>query len=1016
MTSASVRNGAGGLLVAVAATLLLLASPAAAQETGAIRGQVTESTTGEPVEGAQVFLAGRDRGTLTNAEGRFTIRGVRVGPAEVRVQRIGYASRSRTVRVRAGQTATVNFRIRSSAVNLEGIVVTGTAGEQQKREIGNVVSTFSVTDPVEKGGVTSMNELIKARVPNVKVRTSSGQVGAGADVDIRGTSSFALSGFPLIYVDGVRVDNELDYGEASQGFGAGLTSGFDDLDPSQIESIEIIKGAAAATLYGSEASAGVVQITTKEGVEGETRWTVRTNQGWNWFRDAAERIKPNWGTDPETGEPFSVNLIEREQRNGRQVFLTGRIQNYQGNVRGGGDSFRFYVGGNVDLQDGVQPTNEMRRVSGRANFDVDPGEHWRVDINSGVTQTNRMFSETGGEAGVLFNTLYGLPSLLDTPNRGFLLGPPEFTHAKEQFPTNTDKVTYSVNAQYTPAEWLRSSVTIGQDNTFARSAQVTERLTDPFFENFASQDFLQGSKSQTERDRLVTTFDWDATISTPLPFAEPIRSEFSVGAQYIRRLTKLTQISGRNFPAAGIDVLEAAAVIDDAGDSRIEDNTLGGYIQDRLSFRNRLFLTGGVRIDDNSSLGEATDPQVYPKVNASWVVSEESFFGIDVVDQLRLRAAYGEAGRQPDVFSALRTFEAITSGAGNTALTPQEIGNAELEPERTREIEAGFEGSMFEDRLSVSGTYFHSETEEALLAKDLSPSAGFPGAQFVNAGQITNEGVEGQVTGIPIDSEPVTVNLSIQGAWTDNRVDDLGGADRGTGFITNGLIRHAPGLPVSAWFEQRVLSAEVNDSGEAVNAMCDGGDPDGLTLPDGTPLEPGGPPVPCSEAPEVFLGQSTPTFTGSVTGNITVFNHITIRALFDWETGSKKWDNNTRIRCQIFEVCRGNFFPNEIDPALLAQFQSPGNLRSFTINEDDFARLRELSVTANIPSRLLQGFGIPAQSAQFTLTGRNLFDPITNWTGLDPETEFASDRSFNFIEQSTMPPLTSITGAFRISF
>ena len=219
------------------------------------------------------------------------------------------------------------------------------------------------------------------------------------------------------------------------------------------------------------------------------------------------------------------------------------------------------------------------------------------------------------------------------------------------------------------------------------------------------------------------------------------------------------------------------------------------------------------------------------------------------------------SGQQPADYAALRTFAPITGGGGIAAVTPQFIGNDALEPEKGAELEIGFEAGLFNSRFGIDFTYYNTRTQDAILSRNLPPSLGFPGSQFVNAGEIRNQGIEVQLSGAAYQSDDINVELALNLATNNNEIVDLGGIDQGTGFIAAGSQRRVPGFPVASWFRRKVVSATLVGTGRdarATDPMCDGGDPNGKKLPNGTPLEIGGPPVPCAGAPRLYLGHVTP--------------------------------------------------------------------------------------------------------------------------------------------------------------
>ena len=264
-------------LIGVAGRVALLGavvSSAAAQQ-GSIAGRVTHRATQQPVAGAEVVVLGTNLAGRTRQDGQYRIPGVAVGRYTLQVRLIGYATLSQPVSVSGGETAVVDFALSEAAVPLEAVVVTATGAEQLRRELGHSVATIDATKTVEEAAPTNLADLLNARAPGVQVLPSGGTTGTGSRVRIRGSSSLSLTNEPIIVVDGIRVENGATGQTATSiGVGGQTPSRLNDLSPEDIESIEVVKGPSAAALYGTDAANGVIQIRTKQGRPGPTRWNA----------------------------------------------------------------------------------------------------------------------------------------------------------------------------------------------------------------------------------------------------------------------------------------------------------------------------------------------------------------------------------------------------------------------------------------------------------------------------------------------------------------------------------------------------------------------------------------------------------------------------------------------------------------------------------------------------------------------------------------------------------------------
>ena len=253
---------------------------------------------------------------------------------------------------------------------------------------------------------------------------------------------------------------------------------------------------------------------------------------------------------------------------------------------------------------------------------------------------------------------------------------------------------------------------------------------------------------------------------------------------------------------------------------------MGLYVQEQFTWRERLYLTAAMRGDDNSAFGKSYKATRYPKLSASWIVSDEPFAShLPYVSSLKLRTAWGKAGQQPDAFAALRTYSPETGSGGTPTLTPQNLGNADLKPEVGQEIEAGVDASFLADRLGVEFTWYSKKTKDALVSVPALPSLGFPGVQFLNIGEVDNRGVELDVTGDAFRSRNADLRLGLKFSHNHNEVVTLGGTPSLVMNATFGQY-HVPGFPLGSIFQRRVVSADISTASgapKAINMMCESG-------------------------------------------------------------------------------------------------------------------------------------------------------------------------------------------------
>ena len=992
---------AAGVVGAVAGATPLLAQPAApaaqsVAQQGTIAGTVVRAGTLTPVDGAQVQVRGTRLGTATDAAGRFRIPNVPGAPGAtvtLQVRRISFQPAS--VEARVGATD-VRVVLGEATVRLDEVVVTGTAGATERRALGNAVATISAPEEVERSGIGDVGSLINGRATGVIVTAGTGRAGSGPSINIRGRSTISLSQQPLVYIDGVRVVNDIGTGPRNQG-GAQI-SRLNDISPEDIESIEIIKGPAAATIYGTEASNGVVQIITRKGrMGGPPQLAVSLRQGGQWFMDAEGRIPTNYARDPRSGEVLSWNAVAQENARGTPLWETGRLQSYNAGLSGGSPLFRYNVSTALDRDQGIEPNNRLTRFTGLMNLTATPND--RVDVASTLNIV-RGKTHLGSDYGysTFWAALYGSPLTAATPTRGFNIAPPEV--AWTQFDNTQDISRYTGSAQLThrPVRWFNQRLIVGLDQTTEDNQALSQFLPDQYRQFFAAAA-ARGSLLQDLRNITFLSGDYNGTATFALSPA--ISSATSVGGQYYRKRFDVVQVSGREFPAPGLRTA-AAAALRDGGQDYQTNTTIGLYVQQQFALRDRLFLTGAVRVDNNSAFGEEFDLATYPKLSASWVVSEEPFWKSGparALTTLKLRSAFGVSGQQPDAFAALRTFQPVTGSQDQPAVTPQFVGNAELRPERGVEFEAGFEAGLY-DRVSVDFTYFAKRTRDAILLRPVAPSLGFPGAQFVNIGEVSNRGVELGVRAQLVARERVGWESTVNLGTARDRIEDLGGIP----FIAiPGLPqRHVEGYPIGGYWARRVVSADVAPSGAVTNILCDGG------------AENGGRPLPCGAAPALFQGTITPTLTGAVGNTVTLGRNLRLYALVDFQRGHRLLDTDAVIRCAIFRVCDVNVRPQDFAPQYVGNAQLGSGLQVVDrfIHDASFAKLREVSVGYTLPGRLAGRAG--AERATLTLAGRNLHT-WTRFPGLDPERR-SLIAQIGQLDQAVTPMLAQFVATLNLTF
>jgi TonB-linked SusC/RagA family outer membrane protein len=977
----------------------LLAPVSLLAQTGSIVGRVTDGGSSNPINGASIVIDGTTSiGGTSGVDGRFRIVNVPAGSKVLVARRIGYAAQRLTVTVAASGEVTANFALTPSAVSLDQVVVTGTAGAQERRAIGNAVATINAADELRKSGSPNVSSLLNGRAPGVTIRARSGRLGSGPAIEVRGRNSLSLENAPLIYVDGVRINNATSSGPLAVsgrlgGQGATVAGRLNDIDPNDIESIEIIKGPAAATIYGTEAANGVVQIITKRGNAGKPQITLQTEQGTMEFANAADRVQTNYYRLPATGEIRTWNGLQAEADSGRPIYDLGQLRRYTGSVSGSRDAVRYYVSGTYENSLGIEPNNSVRQFQLRSNLDVQlrPSTNFATSLGY-VTASNRLGADFG--ASPLLGAQVGHENLF-TGTRGFFAAVPEVPQQLYDNTDNIDRFIGSTTLTNKPTSWLTQRAIVGIDYTGSDSRSL-ERFAPPELARYLAPTAAAGSIGQTLRRNSVISADYSGNATFDL--ASNLKSRTSVGGQFYRTALNTSFLGGLAFPAPGVEVVSGATTPLASTQSEVINTTIGAFAEQQFAWRDRLFMTGGLRVDNNSAFGADFKWVTYPKVSASWVVSEEDFFPLkDVINTLRLRSAYGESGRQPAAFAALRTFAAATGPNGSSAVTPASLGNPDLRPERGKEVELGFE-AVLRSRVTLDFTYFNKRTFDQVVSQPVAPSSGFPGAQFRNLGRVDNQGIELAATYRAITRKAFSWDINGNIATNRDVIRDLGGIRNVVASPGNANI---VGYPIGGVWAKRIVSAErAPTTNLATNVLCDGGD--------------GKPAIACAQAPFVYLGTPTPRLTGAIGSTVNFGERLRFYALSDFRRGNLVQNAVEQLRCTGAvgaPLCRENYYPLEATPEYLAGAVPTAPAQGITaqyFQDASFFKLRELSATYTMPQTWIMA------RTSVTIAGRNLMT-WTKYRGLDPEANANNaGTTTQVLDQAITPPLRMFTATINV--
>lgn len=953
-----------------------------------ITGTVTDQRSGQPLPSVQVNIVGTMIGALSDAQGRFRIVGAPAGPVRLRARLLGYAAVEHSVTLEEGNPATVDFALTSSPLSLDAVVVTGTAGGSQIREIGNAVGRVDAAKISETSPAVNVQQLLGQRDPGVVVQPAAGMVGAGSAIRIRGTSSLSLTNQPIIYVDGVRIDNNAAGGPSIR---QGRTAArLNDFNPEDIESIEIIKGPAAATLYGTEASNGVIQVLTKRGKNGAPKVDVALRSGTNFMRDPAGRFRYTYGINPNTAQVDSFNIFNYyKELTGKDIFTNGAINSANASISGGTETARYFASGDYGSNHGIVDYNWENTAGTRLNLSLLPSAKWKFDTYLNFTQNETRFAQAADGFGIWDMMVWSSPSLLNTTTKGFRYANPDIAGQIDSR-SKVNRFTGGVDLRFQPTSWLTQQLKIGHDNGQTTNQILFPRV--PFGEvNFFGAR-AGGEKTLETVSTIFNTLDYSATAKKEI---RSMTTATSAGAQFYRKQINVISGVGSNFPTPDVTTIGGAAS-STSGETFVENKTLGMYVQEVLGFRNRLFLTAAIRGDANSAFGENFQAAYYPKLSASWVVNEEPFFGrfADRVNTLKVRGAWGQAGQQPDVFAALRLYAPQTGPGGVPVVTPSSIGNPELKPERGEELELGFDLGLLDDRVTIAYTHYNKTTSDAIVLAPNRPSTGFPGTTVRNLGKVRNWGNELGVNVNVLNRQKLGWDLGVNYATAGNVVDDLGGV-----VLQNARV----GYPVGAIFFNRIAHAEFNGTGQLINVTCES--------------EGGAAPQPCATAPQVYWGNSTPTWWGSVTNSVTLFEKLRLGANVEFQGGFNQVDGDINFGHTTFQNSAKVYATP--DP-VFAAYQTVIPRLGLGFFDAGFAKLRELSANYQLPASIAGRAG--AQSASVTGAWRNVMtlwqaqDNVWGTKIFDSETRVPGSSELGFTYQTVIPPTSQVVFTVRMTY
>ena len=989
-----------GLFIAAA----LVPSLAAAQGTASISGTVTDSASGRAIPSVQVLVTGTTRGAITDEGGRFTLRGLSGGVVNLRAQRIGYAPSVRQVAVTEGQNTAVDFRLGEVARVLSEVVTVG-YGTDTRANVSSAVTQVQAQD-IQNTPVAGIDAALTGKAAGVQVTQNAGNPGAGISVRIRGSSSISASNQPLYVVDGIAIlrDNfsQLDLG------GQDVT-GVTGLNPDEVESITVLKDAAAAAIYGSRASNGVVLVTTKRGRSGRPKLNVNAYTG---IQDVAHKVEllnakeyieymseaaRNDGYSEQEIADFvfatpsipdgSVNTNWQNQ-----VFRKAPVTDVTLGVTGGTDRIQYFVSGSMFDQMGIAYGSGYKRQSGRVNLDFQATE--KLAFKSSINLTREDHARIEGDNtidGEVTNALAEQPWLpakdpatgyFTSPDDGLAYSNPLALGKLDDASTRTLRALSSLEGTYNFSSLFRLTTRLGADvlnlrdlrwnspkvlGTYEAGVSGVAQQANNTANRYVAESFLNydlpASELQTLNATLGTSLEWENSESSFLRGESFGNDQF----RYVGNAAKITSYDGG------------------ATDARLASF----FARANYSFLQRYLATAGVRLDGSSRFGLNNRYGTFPSASVGWVATKEPWLQslANFVD-LKLRASLGYTGNQAIAsnFAPLAKFGRANYG-DEGGLAPSTLGNPDLRWESTREIDGGFDLTAFSGRVTLIGDVYDKKTKDLLVLRPIPGSSGYTNV-WSNVGNMQNKGVEAQLStrNVVSDGDGFNWTTDFNIAHNVNKVLKLYNGQPFSSGIRS-VNRVQEGAPLGAFYTFVVDKVDPA-TGDLILKDLNG---DGVV----------------TSADRTIVGSPHPKYTGGLSNELG-WKGFNFHSFLQFSQGAKIYN-----AIAIFDDDAGYNVDNKFK-RVLKRWQKPGDITnqprasfdgtsggygasSRYIEDGSYLRIQEVTLGYTLPKRYASLAGM--QDTRLFVTGHNLhtftkyigFNPDVNSNGSDSNISLGTD-------------------------
>lgn len=975
------------------AALVFVAVPShRASAQGTVRGTVTDSSTHQPIAGAQVRIVGSDRGATTDASGNYRVTNVPAGAVSLRAQRVGFTQQTRSVNVGSGAASDQDFRLAAIATTLSQVVVVG-YGSSSRADVTGAVSSVSASE-IHNTPIAGVDAMLQGKAPGVQVTQNAGNPGNGISIRIRGSASLSASNQPLYVIDGVPVQQ----GDFSQlGYSGQNITAITSINPDEIESISVLKDAASAAIYGSRASNGVILITTKRGVAGKPRITFDAYTGMQNVEKKLDLLNSEQyiafmseAAKNDDSDPADYGLVpgvDDKVKSDWQdaIFRSAPVRNINMTASGGASRVKYYVSGSYFGQDGIVIGSAYNRSSGRANMDFDASDRLSFSTSIGLSrEVNYRIQGDASLDGIVTNAIGNQPNLairnadgtFTNPDDGLAYSNAVALATYDYSPTTTQRVLANVESRYKVADWMQFTGRVAGDGLFLHERQWQSPVVIGTYA--ASANGVAKSGYSTGNRFLGEGF---LTI-TPWQNGGSANLSATIGASTERNNTELNYVRGEGFSNPDLHDAGNATTVTSYDASRSKNNLVSYFTRANLGWANKYLATFSVRTDGSSKFGENNRYGVFPAASLGWVVSEEPFFKrFSGLGTFKLRGSYGVTGNQGVSNSAyLATYGSANYGTlAGTA--PNNFANPNLKWESTKEADVGFDWTLFTGRLGVIADYYNKKTSNLLVSRPITGTSGF--TSFAdNVGNIENNGYELQLTTENVRSNrPDGFNWESQFniSTNKNRITALYKDQPFTGGVRS-VNSVRVGQPLGEFFLVRFKNVDPQTG----NAVFDDINGDGAITADD----------------RVTAGNPQPTHWGGFSNTMS-FGNFDLRAALQFSGGNKIFnamrifadDGGYNYDNKFVDVLRRWQKPGDVTDEPRASFDGVSGARQIStrfLEDGSYTRLQEITLGFKLPTSFSRTAGLA--NARVYVSGHNLHT-FTGYTGYNPDVNSSGSSS-----------------------